>query len=879
MKTLNRNHRCHVPFLVLVLLAFGSRGVAYGQGSTDATLKELTIGPVDIVGFDSAVTGYHIGVTYSVTQVIITATATDAGATIQIGKSRTDVSTIASGSGHVVPLAVGRNSVGIRVTSSDGNTSENYTIVVGRGVESAFGWNAADDFNTLYAAGNQNPGDIWSDGETMWVTDQVDKKIYAYSMETKKRDLPKDLETLDAAGNDSPIGIWSDGETVWVADRQDGKLYAYDLATKARRSDRDFDFSHLWAIIPTGLWSDGKFIYVPTSVSASVPRFDLKNEVWDYSLPSVVSPTGLWSDGETLWVANNSHYRLHAINLATNKPNPEKDFNTLDDAQALEPGGIWSNGSTMWVVAGAKIYSFNMPSGIVSYDSDGDGLIEIGSLAQLNAVRWDLDGDGAVDNSANAGAYAHAFPNAVAGMGCPNTVDDADDNDCTGYELTADLDFDTNSDGTVDASDTYWNGGARWLPIGSSGSGNEFVSTFEGNRHTIDNLYIYRSTSTVGLFGVVGARGQVRNLGIRKVVSVGDDGSVVGGLVGINRGGISGSYAAGVASAGESSSVGVLVGANTGTIATSYATGKSYCGNDGNAGGLVGLHGSSAGRSIITASYATSLVSGADGSDLGGLAGQVAVVGGSTRCIITASYATGVVYGESDGNVGGLVGQTAALGNDCKAIITASYATGEVSGVGSNVGGLVGYNLSGGPDSGGIITASYATGAVTGLDHRNVGGFVGKDSTNLNSINAVSYSYWNNETSGQIASDGGVSKTTIELVSPTGYAGIYATWNLDLDGDNTKDDPWEFGNSNEYPMLRADFDGDGDIDADDVDPQRRVVASPAASTDFNGDGTTDFVDFFLFADAFGSSDARYDLNGDGTVDFIDFFRFVDAFRS
>ena len=28
------------------------------------------------------------------------------------------------------------------------------------------------------------------------------------------------------------------------------------------------------------------------------------------------------------------------------------------------------------------------------YDADNDGLIEVGSLAQLNAIRWDLDGNG-----------------------------------------------------------------------------------------------------------------------------------------------------------------------------------------------------------------------------------------------------------------------------------------------------------------------------------------------------------------------------------------------------------------------------------------------------------------------------------------------------
>ncbi|MDE2999619.1 MAG: hypothetical protein OXU79_11140 [Gemmatimonadota bacterium] len=587
------------------------------------------------------------------------------------------------------------------------------------------------------------------------------------------------------------------------------------------------------------------------------------------------------------------------VQFAIQNPNRSNNFlYTTSDAEDSGASAGWSMGNNMKVKRRVRLVigrgwqpdtdatwtSFNGllmisvdGSVLNSYDNDGDGLIEIGSLAQLNAVRWDLDGDGAVDDNANAAAYADAFPNAVAGMGCPTTADDADDNDCIGYELTADMDFDTNGDGTVDAADSYWNGGAGWLPIGSSGSGNEFVATFEGNRHTIDNLYIYRSISAVGLFGVVGADGHVRNAGLREINLNGGDGSVVGGFAGINRGGISGSYAEGLAQTGESGSVGVLLGANTGIVSSSYASGKLYCENGSNAGGLVGLHGGSGGRSIITASYATSLVSGSDGSDLGGLAGQVAVVGSGARCIIIASYATGAVAG--DGNVGGLVGQTAALGNDCKAIITASYATGEVEGVDSNVGGLVGHNLSGGPGSGGTITASYATGTVTGSGQGNFGGLVGKDSTNLNSINNVSYSYWNTETSGQISSDGGIGKTTIELVTPTGYAGIYASWNLDLDDDNTRDDPWEFGNSNEYPMLRADFDGDGDNDAEDVDPQRRVVSSPAVSTDFNGDGTTDFVDFFLFADAFGSSDSRYDLNGDGTVDFIDFFRFVDAFRT
>ena len=383
MSACKGNHIRLAPIPVLVLLAFGPLGVVNGQGSTDATLKGLTVSPVDIVGFDSTVTSYHIGLPYSVTQVTITATAMDGRATIQIGKSRTDGNTVASGSGHSVSLVEGLNPVYISVTSSDGNTTKTHWINVGRGVESAFGWKAVDDFNTLYAAGNRHPAYIWSDGTTMWVTDGEDGKLYGYDMQTKARNEVQDFDTLIAAGIEAPGGISSDGETMWVTGPNQ-KLYAFDLSTKARIPTRDLDFSHLWGI--RSILSDGMYMYATTKIG-TVARYDLKNDEWDYSLPSTPSAGGLWSDGETLWFSNSWRYRLQAIDLATKELNPDKDFNTLEDAGCIEPLGIWSDGSTMWVVMYYKIFSFNMPTASISYDSDGDGLIEIGSLAQLNAVR------------------------------------------------------------------------------------------------------------------------------------------------------------------------------------------------------------------------------------------------------------------------------------------------------------------------------------------------------------------------------------------------------------------------------------------------------------------------------------------------------------
>ena len=51
------------------------------------------------------------------------------------------------------------------------------------------------------------------------------------------------------------------------------------------------------------------------------------------------------------------------------------------------------------------------------YDTDNDGLIEVNSLERLNAIRWDLNGDGVVA-SADQANYLVAFPNAPVTAGC-----------------------------------------------------------------------------------------------------------------------------------------------------------------------------------------------------------------------------------------------------------------------------------------------------------------------------------------------------------------------------------------------------------------------------------------------------------------------------
>ncbi len=405
-------------------------------------------------------------------------------------------------------------------------------------------------------------------------------------------------------------------------------------------------------------------------------------------------------------------------------------------------------------------------SGSGDYDNDNDGLIEIANAAQLGAIRYDLDADGRADDS----AYAQAFANARSGMGCPSSG-------CRGYELVADIDFGS----LVSAK--------GWLPIGNSS--NAFIGTFQGNLHTISNLYINRSDEdNVGLFGNIGADGVVMRARLHSVSVSG--GSAVGALAGYNAGIIAGSNVTGNVSG--SINVGALIGQNTGSVTDSNSsaevTGRYV------AGGLVGHN--SGGK--ITRGHASGDVSATgrysrtdSGRGTGGLAGY------NYDGSITASYATGNVYSRGE-SAGGLLGRN-------RGIVTASYATGNVSG--NYSGGLVGYNS----DAGSIV-AAYATGSVErgysrgGLVARNYGtisatysigklepggdyrgGLVARGERDL-----VTSSYWNTLTSTRAWSVGGEGKTTAELQSPTGATGIYADWNSDW---------WDFGNSGQYPVLKV----------------------------------------------------------------------------
>ena len=332
------------------------------------------------------------------------------------------------------------------------------------------------------------------------------------------------------------------------------------------------------------------------------------------------------------------------------------------------------------VPAGAQTFT--------DYDTDDDGLIDIDTIAELQGIRFDHNGDGIIApafRAADLAPYNAAFPNRDTGtttrMGCPGGV-------CTGFELMDDLDFAAATSSLRD-----------WTPPFYT-----YVGVLEGNGYTISNLRVNESASA-GLIPTLGENGEIRNLGLVNPAVHGR------------------------------TAVGTLVGSNFGTITASYAEGgyARFNFDQASVGGLVGNN-----RGAIIASFATA----------------------------AASSTAGAVTGAE---MGGLVGHTHIAGK-----IIASYAAGSVS--------------------------SAATGTSIRLGGL-VGGVQGASST-------ISDSYCDTEASGRSACVGylypgavatSTGYTTAELRSPTGYTGIYAGWNVDLDGDESADYPWNFRTTTQYP--------------------------------------------------------------------------------
>jgi len=213
------------------------------------------------------------------------------------------------------------------------------------------------------------------------------------------------------------------------------------------------------------------------------------------------------------------------------------------------------------------------------------------------------------------------------------------------YKMIDDIDL-----SGYNASNTSFNNGKGWIPIGYSYSCS-FIGRFDGGGHTITGLYINNTNGdAAGLFGYV-YNGTVENLG----------------LVGVNI----------IANSSDTGGVAGYVN-NYSTVQNCYVTGNIDGNGKSNIGGVVG----SLNRSTVKNCYSAAAV--INGYNyVGGVAGRASITTTVQGC-----YSTGTVSGSY--NVGGIAGIIdSSTVKDCAALndkVSALVVLGRVAGyVGENV--------------------------------------------------------------------------------------------------------------------------------------------------------------------------------------------------
>ena len=384
----------------------------------------------------------------------------------------------------------------------------------------------------------------------------------------------------------------------------------------------------------------------------------------------------------------------------------------------------------------------------VDIDDDGDGLIEIGTAVQLDAVRYALKGSG---RRLSADAELN-----TTGCGDGDNI-----TSCAGYELVANISLAAYSEGE------------GWQPLSHDTDdsndrcdGDAFRGTFEGNGWTISGLNINRSAEDcVGLFGEITTNVTIRNLTLYAESVIGKD--RVGSLVGYSL---------------------------EAQILASFVVVANVSGRD-QVGGLAGFSNSTR---IVSSSVVVGQVSGRD--DVGGLAGD-----GTFARIFSSSAVVGEVSGRD--NIGGLAG----YGLHAR-VYSSSTVVDEVEGSGSNIGGLVGtlgffsegrvaysYVVSDSNivmlvgEGGGTGVASYWDNLTSGVNSGNLGEAKTSDELRMPTAYEGIYAKWDDDTD--------IFGDEDEPLA------VWCDENLDgTISDDEKDDAnriWNFGGTGDYPAIRC----------------------------------------------------------------------------
>ena len=334
-----------------------------GELSDDSSLTSLSVSGAAMDTFSPEEFSYSAVAEALTNTVTVAALAAHADATVTVTPDDADLDT----AGHQVSLVADDTLITVEVVSSDTTNRTTYSVTVASTPQLAMDQVPKLATQIALASANGRPVGTWADGNTIWVADTDDDKLYAYNLVTGAHDGDKDITLSD--GNRDPSAIWSDDTTIWVSDTSDAKLYAYALATGTRDSGSDIALGSDNRS-PAAIWSDKTTMWVANLWTLVVQAYELSSgnrdsskDIGTLASAGIYWPSAMWSDGTTLWVLDFTSYRIYAFELVTGIPKPAFDLDALEERDNMHPTGLWSDGTTFWVADNFDdiIYTFEAP--------------------------------------------------------------------------------------------------------------------------------------------------------------------------------------------------------------------------------------------------------------------------------------------------------------------------------------------------------------------------------------------------------------------------------------------------------------------------------------------------------------------------------------
>ena len=276
-------------------------------------------------------------------------------------------------------------------------------------------------------SGNENPRGLWGEGDTIWVTDEDDDRVYSYNLQDNRSsdatlsDLitsPRNILRFDADRTAYEVGVASTvAQATVTATANDAKasvdysgtdaddmtpghqvdlsagrnevtvtVTAEDESTKSYRvrinqgvtadygwnAGNDLDGLVMGVVDvftdrPVGIAESGGIFWITSHPSRNILAYQQNGSRLSSRDITAHSnngePTYLWTNGETLWSTDGEDDRLYAYQLSDGSRQAAKEFDLHTDNG--RPTGIWSDGITMWVPdrTDNRLYAYSLEGG------------------------------------------------------------------------------------------------------------------------------------------------------------------------------------------------------------------------------------------------------------------------------------------------------------------------------------------------------------------------------------------------------------------------------------------------------------------------------------------------------------------------------------